>query len=252
MLNKSYIRENYLNCLKKILGIRLQTYTQKTHLNHKNHKFICTISISIILLIWLNALIICYFNINNLIISDSNNYKRETFTLHNPCNKITNANYKQIFVNDKKPFINGICEASMNWPVKQVEVLRPFYSPVKPWMPGHRGVDLEALEGTEIFAPADGIVSFSGKVANKKVVSIKHGYITSTFEPALTDMHVGESVKRGQFIGYVSIGSDHCDNSCVQWGLKISRNIYEDPEIKASMRRIVWKSLESKDKQDIS
>ncbi|MFU0468780.1 M23 family metallopeptidase [Gardnerella vaginalis] len=131
----------------------------------------------------------------------------------------------------------------MLWPVKHVRILRPFDPPEKPWMAGHRGVDLEAKEGTKLFATANGIISFAGVVAHKNVVSIKHGSITSTFEPAKTFLSVGESVKRGQLIGSVSRGSDHCDNSCVQWGLKKDKRHYEDPAIKASMRRIVWKPI---------
>lgn len=190
--------------------------------------------------------------IGNLILSNltssnsiSNNYNY--YSSYDSNKKILNPSksdcYRVMLVSDSKASSKSICEASMLWPVKHVRILRPFDPPEKPWMAGHRGVDLEAKEGTKLFAPANGIISFAGVVAHKNVVSIKHGSITSTFEPAKTFLSVGESVKRGQLIGSVSRGSDHCDNSCVQWGLKKDKRHYEDPAIKASMRRIVWKPI---------
>lgn len=184
---------------------------------------------------------------SNLISSNliSNNYNY--YSSYDSNKKILNSSksdcYRVMLVSDSKASSKSICEASMLWPVKHVRILRPFDPPEKPWMAGHRGVDLEAKEGTKLFAPANGIISFAGVVAHKNVVSIKHGSITSTFEPAKTFLSVGESVKRGQLIGSVSRGSDHCDNSCVQWGLKKDKRNYEDPAIKASMRRIVWKPI---------
>ncbi|WP_258004271.1 M23 family metallopeptidase [Gardnerella vaginalis] len=184
---------------------------------------------------------------SNLISSNliSNNYNY--YSSYDSNKKILNSSksdcYRVMLVSDSKASSKSICEASMLWPVKHVRILRPFDPPEKPWMAGHRGVDLEAKEGTKLFAPANGIISFAGVVAHKNVVSIKHGSITSTFEPAKTFLSVGESVKRGQLIGSVSRGSDHCDNSCVQWGLKKDKRHYEDPAIKASMRRIVWKPI---------
>lgn len=184
---------------------------------------------------------------SNLISSNliSNNYNY--YSSYDSNKKILNSSksdcYRVMLVSDSKTSSKSICEASMLWPVKHVRILRPFDPPEKPWMAGHRGVDLEAKEGTKLFAPANGIISFAGVVAHKNVVSIKHGSITSTFEPAKTFLSVGESVKRGQLIGSVSRGSDHCDNSCVQWGLKKDKRHYEDPAIKASMRRIVWKPI---------
>lgn len=185
--------------------------------------------------------------ISNLISSNliSNNYNY--YSSYDSNKKILNSSksdcYRVMLVSDSKASSKSICEASMLWPVKHVRILSPFDPPEKPWMAGHRGVDLEAKEGTKLFAPANGIISFAGVVAHKNVVSIKHGSITSTFEPAKTFLSVGESVKRGQLIGSVSRGSDHCDNSCVQWGLKKDKRHYEDPAIKASMRRIVWKPI---------
>ena len=57
-----------------------------------------------------------------------------------------------------------------------------------PWASGHRGIDLAADAEATIPAPADGVVSFSGVVVDREVLSIDHGggYISS-FDPAETD-----------------------------------------------------------------
>ena len=111
-------------------------------------------------------------------------------------------------------------------------------------MAGHRGVDLAASTGTPLFAPADGVISFAGKVAGKSVVTIRHGELTSTFEPAVTKFSVGVFVKRGQNFAHVEGGSDHCGTTCVQWGLKRKNRTYANPERMTVKRRIVLKPVE--------
>lgn len=71
--------------------------------------------------------------------------------------------------------------------------------PPKRWMPGHRGVDLVAAPGQEILAPASGVVSFSGKVVDREVLTIttEDGYRIS-FEPVADPLPRGSPVTRGQ------------------------------------------------------
>ena len=45
-------------------------------------------------------------------------------------------------------------------------VLRPFNKPAKNWLPGHRGVDLEAAPTDPIYAAGDGTVIYAGMLAN--------------------------------------------------------------------------------------
>ncbi|RIY19575.1 peptidase M23, partial [Gardnerella vaginalis] len=45
------------------------------------------------------------------------------------------------------------CKSRMVWPVKNVNIIKDFDAPAKPWLAGHRGVDLRAEEGTELYAP---------------------------------------------------------------------------------------------------
>lgn len=136
------------------------------------------------------------------------------------------------------------CKSRMVWPVKNVNIIKDFDAPAKPWLAGHRGVDLQAEEGTELYAPSDGIINFAGLVAGKSVVTIKHGVLSSTFEPAYTDLPVGTVVRKGQFFGYVTVGSDHCDNLCIQWGLKRRNRTYANPRKMVAKKRIILKPKE--------
>ncbi len=55
------------------------------------------------------------------------------------------------------------CRAVWLWPVGQPAVIADFDPPDRPWLSGHRGVDLQASDGDELYAPADGIISFAGE-----------------------------------------------------------------------------------------
>ena len=134
------------------------------------------------------------------------------------------------------------CQALYSWPVRKPLVIKRFDRPPTPWAPGHRGVDLEAGKGHEILAPRDGIVSFVGMVAGKHVLSIRHDNgVTSTFEPAQTDLVIGTEVIRDQVVGRVEGESDHCAEQCLHWGLKRGANDYLDPESQTANRRIALK-----------
>ena len=77
------------------------------------------------------------------------------------------------------------------------------------------------------------------------MVSITHskGRI-STFEPAQTGLAVKTHVKKGQEIGWVEGGSDHCRDICVQWGIKTGEKSYLDPEILVSRKTVVLKPVD--------
>lgn len=121
-------------------------------------------------------------------------------------------------------------------------VLNDFDDPGKPWLAGHRGVDLAAAPGTPILAPADATVRFSGTVAGKNVVSLSlGGDVVTTFEPAVGVEPVGAAVRRGQVIAHVDGGSDHCADQCLHWGLRRGKKTYLDPTAYVSRSRIVLK-----------
>ena len=74
-----------------------------------------------------------------------------------------------------------------------------FDPPDRPWLSGHRGVDLRAAsDGAPVTAPAAGTVSFVGVVVDRPVLTIDHGDgLRSSFEPVDSDLRPGDAVARG-------------------------------------------------------
>jgi murein DD-endopeptidase MepM/ murein hydrolase activator NlpD len=113
-------------------------------------------------------------------------------------------------------------DASWEWPLApRPGVLRVFDPPDKPWMSGHRGVDLEAAhDGVPVTAPESGTVSFVGIVVDRPVITIDHGNgLRSSFEPVHSSLATGDPVAKGQVIGTLLAG--HCGAiPCVHWGVR--------------------------------
>lgn len=110
---------------------------------------------------------------------------------------------------------------SWQWPlVPRPRVLRAFDPPPRPWLSGHRGVDLAASsDPAAVMAPAAGIVSFAGVVVDRPVITIDHGGgLRSSFEPVDSTLAVGSVVAAGQVIGTALPG--HCPASCIHWGVR--------------------------------
>jgi murein DD-endopeptidase MepM/ murein hydrolase activator NlpD len=115
----------------------------------------------------------------------------------------------------------GVVTPSWQWPlVPRPEVLRAFDPPPKPWMSGHRGVDLAAAsDRTPVTSPAAGTVSFVGVVIDRPVITIDHGSgLRSSFEPVESTLAVGSVVAEGQVVGTTIPG--HCATPCVHWGVR--------------------------------
>ena len=112
---------------------------------------------------------------------------------------------------------------------RPLRVLRHFDPPDRPWLPGHRGVDLAAEPGQEVLAPGPGRVRFSGTVAGIPVVSLSHGDLRTTYLPVAGPLARGEPVSAGQVIGTVASAPRHCPHrTCLHWGL-IRDGGYLDP-----------------------
>lgn len=109
---------------------------------------------------------------------------------------------------------------SWAWPVAAPHpVVRPFVAPATPYAAGHRGIDIGA-PGTEVLAPADGVVSFAGVVVDRPVLSIRHaGGVVSSYEPVEASVAVGDAVTRGQLIGTLLPG--HCAGLCLHFGVRV-------------------------------
>lgn len=123
------------------------------------------------------------------------------------------------------------------WPLSpKPEVVHTFNPPDKPWLSGHRGVDLgtahdagppghaSGVTAQEVTAPADGVVTFAGVVVDRPVLTIDHGNgLRSSFEPLDSNLRPGDQVTKGQVIGSVPggpTGSGHCADTCLHWGVR--------------------------------
>ncbi len=67
-------------------------------------------------------------------------------------------------------------------------------------------------------------MSFTGVVVGRVVLSIDHdsGYVSS-FEPASSELEIGDAVGAGEVIGQLESyedGSSHCEEPCVHWGVR--------------------------------
>lgn len=108
-----------------------------------------------------------------------------------------------------------------SWPLSpEPAVLRAFDPPDKPWLSGHRGVDLKATaSATPVTSPEAGTVTFAGVVVDRPVITIDHGGVKSSFEPVESSLAVGTAVSKGDVIGTVLPG--HCgDIPCLHWGVR--------------------------------
>jgi murein DD-endopeptidase MepM/ murein hydrolase activator NlpD len=109
-----------------------------------------------------------------------------------------------------------------DWPLTpRPAVVRTFDPPDKPWMSGHRGVDLGAAhDGVPVTSPASGTVSFVGVVVDRPVITIDHGGgLRSSFEPVESTLTAGTAVAKGEVVGTLMPG--HCGAlHCVHWGVR--------------------------------
>ena len=116
----------------------------------------------------------------------------------------------------------GAVAAGWSWPLSPPPgVLRAFDPPAKPWLSGHRGVDLRASsDGAPVTSPASGTVSFAGVVVDRAVITVDHGSgLRSSFEAVRTDLEAGDAVAKGDVVGWIQPG--HCTPApCVHWGVR--------------------------------
>lgn len=128
---------------------------------------------------------------------------------------------------DARPTAAAPLPASLawGWPLAgKPRVVHAFDPPAKPWLSGHRGVDLAAPQGIAVLAPTDGVVTFSGVVVNRAVltIAVENG-LRLSFEPVSSTLKAGDVVARGQTVGIVE-GPSHCDGagatSCLHWGVR--------------------------------
>ncbi|OZG57068.1 peptidase, M23 family [Bifidobacterium tissieri] len=140
------------------------------------------------------------------------------------------------------------CGLGFVWPIESKSspmIVRDFDNPAQPWLPGHRGVDLQVSYGVVVVAPSDGTLVFAGQVGGKNVLTIDHGNgLSTTYEPATTTLPVGTALRRGEQFGKVDGHSDHCDGQCLHWGLREGKQRYRNPEHAVRQQRIALKPVD--------
>jgi murein DD-endopeptidase MepM/ murein hydrolase activator NlpD len=107
------------------------------------------------------------------------------------------------------------------WPVWPFRLVEPYEQPAHRYAPGHRGIDLEPLDRTDVRAPAAGVVAFAGRVADRELLTIDHGdgFIT-TLEPVLATVEAGTQVAPGDIVGEVDRGG-HTVEGAVHFGVRL-------------------------------
>jgi murein DD-endopeptidase MepM/ murein hydrolase activator NlpD len=118
---------------------------------------------------------------------------------------------------------------SWTWPVTGA-VIRGFDPPGSPYGAGHRGIDVAALVGTLVQAPAAGVVSFAGNVGGHLFITIDHGgglLSTCSFLSALL-VHKGDLVVQGQGIALSGTGHVGDTTPNVHLGVRLNGS-YVDP-----------------------
>ena len=117
------------------------------------------------------------------------------------------------------------------WPLSpRPDVLRRFEQPQSQWSSGHRGVDLLAAVGQPVLSAGVGVVAFSGVIAGRGVITVRHSArLRTTYEPVGARLTSGTVVRPGTKIGAVSPTPGHCmPLHCLHWGA-ISERTYRDP-----------------------
>lgn len=116
------------------------------------------------------------------------------------------------------------------WPLRpRPQLVHGFEPPPKPWLPGHRGVDLAGSPGQPILSATPGTITYAGQLAGRGVIAVTHGQLRTTYEPVIPSAKVGTSVRPGQQLGHLSAAGSHCSPAtCLHWGL-LKGKTYLDP-----------------------
>ncbi|GAA0954141.1 hypothetical protein GCM10009554_59470 [Kribbella koreensis] len=107
------------------------------------------------------------------------------------------------------------------WPLSpRPEVVRGFAPPPKPWLPGHRGLDLRGSPGQQVRSATSGTVTYAGPLAGRGVIVIATGPLRTTYEPVIPTVRKGTQVTPGTPLGHLSAAASHCaPATCLHWGL---------------------------------
>lgn len=120
-------------------------------------------------------------------------------------------------------------DATPGWvPPVRGQPEREFDNPSRPWLPGHRGLDLGAKPGEEVVSPAAGVVHFAGRVVDRDLVTIDVDGVLTTVEPVTPAVKRGDRVDAGQPLGTLQPGGHCTPDGCLHWGIRVGGD-YVDP-----------------------
>lgn len=118
-------------------------------------------------------------------------------------------------------------------PIDQPKLVREFRQPNADWSAGHRGVDYLVSENQQVFASHSGVVSFTGRVVNRNLVSIRHenGFVTS-YEPVCSPIRVNTRIGVNEVLGAIcgdESYASHClPRLCLHFSMRVE-NRYLSP-----------------------
>jgi murein DD-endopeptidase MepM/ murein hydrolase activator NlpD len=116
--------------------------------------------------------------------------------------------------------VAGVQLPRAEWPVQPPTVVAGF-EPHDPFGAGHRGVDLAAASGQLVRSALPGEVTFTGRVAGRTVVVVRHpGGVRTTYLPVVPIVAVGTQVSAGTALGRLDV-DQHCElSACLHWGAR--------------------------------
>lgn len=123
----------------------------------------------------------------------------------------------------------------LDWPLRPPPAaVRRFDAPSPNWNRGHRGVDLAASPGQQVYAAGRATVVFAGVLAGRPVVSLAHpGGLRTSYEPVRAAVRAGQQVTAQTVIGELQSGHPGCAvTACLHWGAmwgSAARADYVDP-----------------------
>lgn len=105
------------------------------------------------------------------------------------------------------------------------DTINHYIAPMTEYGEGHRGIDLATQIGETVLSPADGEISFVGKVGYRNVISVRFGNsLTASLEPVCSAMGAGTFVLMGEEIGLVCEPDPeylwHCPETCLHFGTR--------------------------------
>ena len=101
--------------------------------------------------------------------------------------------------------------------------------------PAHRGVDLLAEVGDQVFAPTDGVIAYVGVINSIPIVVISHAShgatgkgLRTTYLPVKSELMVGDLVRKAHSIGKITSEQHFFGRTVLHWGERLNGE-YKNP-----------------------